>query len=152
MIILRGSPALSSFRVQKLLSDFQQESLPVKGIYAEFVHVVDLESDLTSEKKSTLEKLLTYGPSLEAKDPEGSLFVVAPRPGTISPWSSKATDIAHICGLSEIKRIERAVAYYVDFNGGVTEEVSKKVKAKIHDRMTQKVFPGFPSARRTLPP
>lgn len=143
MIILRGSPALSSFRVQKLLSDFQQESLPVKGIYAEFVHVVDLESDLTSEKKSTLEKLLTYGPSLEAKDPEGSLFVVAPRPGTISPWSSKATDIAHICGLSEIKRIERAVAYYVDFNGGVTEAVSKKVKAKIHDRMTQKVFQAF---------
>lgn len=143
MIILRGSPALSSFRVQKLLSDFQQESLPVKGIYAEFVHVVHLESDLTSEKKSTLEKLLTYGPSLEAKDPEGSLFVVAPRPGTISPWSSKATDIAHICGLSEIKRIERAVAYYVDFNGGVTEEVSKKVKAKIHDRMTQKVFQAF---------
>ncbi len=143
MIILRGSPALSSFRVQKLLSDFQQESLPVKGIYAEFVHVVDLESDLTSEKKSTLEKLLTYGPSLEAKDPEGSLFVVAPRPGTISPWSSKATDIAHICGLSEIKRIERAVAYYVDFNGGVTEEVSKRVKAKIHDRMTQKVFQAF---------
>lgn len=143
MIILRGSPALSSFRVQKLLSDFQQESLPVKGIYAEFVHVVDLESDLTSEKKSTLEKLLTYGPSLEAKDPEGSLFVVAPRPGTISPWSSKATDIAHICGLSEIKCIERAVAYYVDFNGGVSEEVSKKVKAKIHDRMTQKVFQAF---------
>lgn len=143
MIILRGSPALSSFRVQKLLSDFQQESLPVKEIYAEFVHVVDLESDLTSEKKSTLEKLLTYGPSLEAKNPEGSLFVVAPRPGTISPWSSKATDIAHICGLSEIKRIERAVAYYVDFNGGVTEEVSKKVKAKIHDRMTQKVFQAF---------
>ncbi len=140
MIILRGSPALSSFRVQKLLSDFGQDSLPVKGIYAEFVHVVDLESDLTSEKKSTLEKLLTYGPSLEAKEPEGSLFVVAPRPGTISPWSSKATDIAHICGLSEIKRIERAIAYYVDFNGSVTEEVSKKVKAKIHDRMTQAVF------------
>ena len=143
MIILRGSPALSSFRVQKLLSDFGQESLPVKGIYAEFVHIVDLESDLTSDKKSTLEKLLTYGPSLEAKEPEGTLFVVAPRPGTISPWSSKATDIAHICGLSEIKRIERAIAYYVDFNGGVTEEVSKKVKAKIHDRMTQKVFQAF---------
>ena len=92
MIILRGSPALSSFRVQKLLSDFQQESLPVKGIYAEFVHVVDLESDLTSEKKSTLEKLLTYGPSLEANDPEGSLFVVAPRPGTITSINVKVGD------------------------------------------------------------
>ena len=81
MIILRGSPALSSFRVQKLLSDFGQDSLPVKGIYAEFVHVVDLESDLTSEKKTTLEKLLTYGPSLEAKEPEGRVRLAhgAPR-------------------------------------------------------------------------
>ena len=143
MIILRGSPALSSFREQKLLSDFNQASLPVKGVYAEYVHVVDLESELSPEEKTTLEKLLTYGPSREAREPEGTLFVVAPRPGTISPWSSKATDIAHICGLSGVKRIERAIAYYVDFNGGVTDGVLKAVKAKIHDRMTEKVFPAL---------
>ena len=143
MIILRGSPALSSFREQKLLSDFNQASLPVKGVYAEYVHVVDLESGLSPEEKTTLEKLLTYGPSREAREPEGTLFVVAPRPGTISPWSSKATDIAHICGLSGVKRIERAIAYYVDFNGGVTDGVLKAVKAKIHDRMTEKVFPAL---------
>ena len=143
MIILRGSPALSSFREQKLLSDFNQASLPVKGVYAEYVHVVDLESELSPEEKTTLEKLLTYGPSREAREPEGTLFVVAPRPGTISPWSSKATDIAHICGLSVVKRIERAIAYYVDFNGGVTDSVLKAVKAKIHDRMTEKVFPAL---------
>ena len=143
MIILRGSPALSSFREQKLLSDFNQASLPVKGVYAEYVHVVDLESELSPEEKTTLEKLLTYGPSREAREPEGTLFVVAPRPGTISPWSSKATDIAHICGLSGVKRIERAIAYYVDFNGGVTDSVLKAVKAKIHDRMTEKVFPAL---------
>lgn len=143
MIILRGSPALSSFREQKLLSDFNQASLPVKGVYAEYVHVVDLESELSPEEKTTLEKLLTYGPSREAREPEGTLFVVAPRPGTISPWSSKATDIAHICGLSGVKRIERAIAYYVDFNGGVTDGILKAVKAKIHDRMTEKVFPAL---------
>ena len=143
MIILRGSPALSSFREQKLLSDFNQASLPVKGVYAEYVHVVDLESELSPEEKTTLEKLLTYGPSREAREPEGTLFVVAPRPGTISPWSSKATDIAHICGLSGVKRVERAIAYYVDFNGGVTDGVLKAVKAKIHDRMTEKVFPAL---------
>lgn len=143
MIILRGSPALSSFREQKLLSDFNQASLPVKGVYAEYVHVVDLESELSPEEKTTLEKLLTYGPSREAREPEGTLFVVAPRPGTISPWSSKATDIAHICGLSVVKRVERAIAYYVDFNGGVTDGVLKAVKAKIHDRMTEKVFPAL---------
>lgn len=143
MIILRGSPALSSFREQKLLSDFNQASLPVKGVYAEYVHVVDLETELSPEEKTTLEKLLTYGPSREAREPEGTLFVVAPRPGTISPWSSKATDIAHICGLSGVKRIERAIAYYVDFNGGVTDGVLKAVKSKIHDRMTEKVFPAL---------
>lgn len=143
MMILRGSPALSSFREQKLLADFKAASLPVKDIYAEYVHVVDLESELSPEKKGTLEKLLTYGPLRESREPEGTLFVVAPRPGTISPWSSKATDIAHICGLSEVKRIERAVAYYIDFNGAVTEAVSKEVKAKIHDRMTEKVFPAL---------
>ncbi len=142
MFILRASPALSSFRIQKLLADFKQESLPVEGIYAEFVHVVDA-GELSSEKMSILEKVLTYGPKRESREPEGTLFVVAPRPGTISPWSSKATDIAHICGLSEVRRIERAVAYYVDFNGGVTGEVSQKVKAKIHDRMTEKVFSTF---------
>lgn len=143
MMILRGSPALSSFREQKLLSDFKQDNLPVQGIYAEFVHVVDLDGELSADKKEILEKLLTYGPSCEARQPEGTLLVVAPRPGTISPWSSKATDIAHICGLSEVKRIERAIAYYIDFNGSVTEDVSKKIRAKIHDRMTQKVFPAF---------
>lgn len=142
MFILRASPALSSFRIQKLLADFKQESLPVEGIYAEFVHVVDAD-ELSPEKMSILEKVLTYGPKRESKEPEGTLFVVAPRPGTISPWSSKATDIAHICGLPEVRRIERAVAYYVDFNGGVTGEASQKVKAKIHDRMTEKVFSAF---------
>ncbi len=143
MLILRGTPALSDFRLQKLLNDFQKESLPVAGVYAEFVHIVELSSELTPEKKGVIDQLLSYGPKRESHKPAGTLFVVAPRPGTISPWSSKATDIAHICGLSEIIRIERAVAYYIDFNGGATEPVLTKIKAKIHDRMTQKVFPAF---------
>ncbi|MFA6343088.1 MAG: phosphoribosylformylglycinamidine synthase, partial [Fibrobacteraceae bacterium] len=143
MLILRGTPALSDFRLQKLLNDFQKESLPVAGVYAEFVHVVELSSELTLEKKCVIDQLLSYGPKRESHKPAGTLFVVAPRPGTISPWSSKATDIAHICGLSEVIRIERAIAYYVDFNGGATEPVLTKIKAKIHDRMTQKVFPAF---------
>jgi len=143
MLILRGTPALSDFRLQKLLNDFQKESLPVAGVYAEFVHVVELSSELTLEKKGVIDQLLSYGPKRESHKPAGTLFVVAPRPGTISPWSSKATDIAHICGLSEVIRIERAIAYYIDFNGGATEPVLTKIKAKIHDRMTQKVFPAF---------
>ena len=113
MLILRGTPALSDFRLQKLSSDFKAAGLPVATVYAEFLHVVDLSADLSADEKVTLEKVLHYGPMREVKALEGELFVVCPRPGTISPWSSKATDIAHICGLPAIKRIERAIAYYV---------------------------------------
>lgn len=143
MLILRGSPALSDSRLSKLLEDFHQNSLPVAGVYAEFVHIVNLDTDLSDEKRKVLEQLLSYGPHRESHNPSGMVFVVAPRPGTISPWSSKATDIAHICGLPEIQRIERGIAYYIDFNGAATECVLAGIKAKIHDRMTQKVFPSF---------
>ncbi|MCQ2100543.1 MAG: hypothetical protein MJZ10_09595, partial [Fibrobacter sp.] len=86
MLILRGTPALSDFRLQKLLADFKKENLNVASVYAEFLHVVDLSADLSASEKETLEKVLHYGPMREAKALEGELFVVCPRPGTISPW------------------------------------------------------------------
>ena len=140
MLILRGTPALSDFRLQKLSSDFKAAGLSVASVYAEFLHVVDLSADLTDAETETLKKVLHYGPAREPKALEGELFVVCPRPGTISPWSSKATDIAHICGLPAIKRIERAIAYYVKFEGTVPAGAREKISAKIHDRMTQAVF------------
>src|SRR5579859_4030113 len=128
MLILRGSPALSSFRLQKLLQDFTAASLPVRAIGAEFVHLVGLTGEpaghpglaereqacLEPAEQAVLEKLLTYGPRRAAAAVTGLVQVVAPRPGTISPWSSKATDIAHICGLEKVRRIERVVAYTID--------------------------------------
>ncbi|WP_298769571.1 phosphoribosylformylglycinamidine synthase [uncultured Fibrobacter sp.] len=140
MLILRGTPALSDFRLQKLSSDFKAAGLSVATVYAEFLHVVDLSADLTDAETDTLKKVLHYGPAREPKALEGELFVVCPRPGTISPWSSKATDIAHICGLPAIKRIERAIAYYVKFEGAAPVGAREKISAKIHDRMTQAVF------------
>ena len=140
MLILRGTPALSDFRLQKLTSDFKAAGLPVATVYAEFLHVVDLSADLSADEKATLEKVLHYGPMREVRALDGELFVVCPRPGTISPWSSKATDIAHICGLPAIKRIERAIAYYVKFDGAAPADAREKISAKIHDRMTQAVF------------
>lgn len=142
MIILRGSAALSDFRLNKLLQDFNKSELIVKSVYAEFTHIVNLSKDLSSEEEQTLNKILHYGPTREAHSPKGTLFVVSPRPGTISPWSSKATDIAHICGLTSILRIERAIAYYVEFIDSSSKACSA-VAAKIHDRMTQKVFQAF---------
>lgn len=140
MLILRGSPALSDSRLKNLLSEFRSLKLPVAEVSADFVHVVNVSSELSAEEESVLAKVLEYGPKREVREVEGSLFVVSPRQGTISPWSSKATDIAKICGLQKVLRLERAVAYKVRFEVPETEEFAAKVAAKIHDRMTQQVL------------
>jgi phosphoribosylformylglycinamidine synthase len=141
MLILRGSPALSQFRLQKLLLDLTAATLPARAISADFVHVVELAGDLTPAEREVLEKLLTYGPSRVAAPVRGLTQVVAPRPGTISPWSSKATDIAHICGLTQVKRVERVVSYTIDVGAGpLTTDHRTTLAAKLHDRMTQVVF------------
>ena len=145
MEIIRGAPALSAFRVQKLLQACSANGLPVKDIYAEFVHLADVTAPLTDEAKSQLEKILTYGPAIESHEPQGQLLFVTPRPGTISPWSSKATDIAQNCGLKAIKRLERGIAYYVQ-----AEELDapqlKQLKSLLHDRMMEVVLDNFEAA------
>jgi len=167
MLILRGSPALSDFRLQKLLLDLRAAGLPARGVSAEFVHVVE-SPELPPAQLAVLEKLLTYGPSRAAAKVDGLVQVVAPRPGTISPWSSKATDIAHICGLDAVKRIERVIEYTIALDAGegggtnLKTEISDRksaanpglkseifdlapadraaLAARLHDRMTQVVF------------
>ncbi|MCH2615037.1 MAG: phosphoribosylformylglycinamidine synthase, partial [Opitutales bacterium] len=141
MIILRGAPSHSEFRLKKLVDDLSSAELPVKNVYAEYLHVAETSEALTREEQSVLEKLLTYGPKLRGHDLEGMLRVVVPRPGTLSPWSSKATDIAHICGLSKLNRIERAVAFWIDL-AEVELDASqlRSLDSKLHDRMTQSVF------------
>ena len=145
MLILHGAPALSDFRTQKLVQDILADGLPVNDVVTAFIHVVELTAELSATERTVLEKLLTYGPHRDAHEPKGHLYVVAPRPGTISPWSSKATDIAHICGLAKVQRIERAVAYWVDLGGtSPTPAQTKVLGARLHDRMTQVVFPTLP--------
>ncbi len=141
MLILRGSPALSQFRLQKLLQDLNAAGVPARSIGAEFVHLVELTADLSPAQRGVLEQLLTYGPTRAAAKIDGLVQIVAPRPGTISPWSSKATDIAHICGLVSVKRIERAIEFTTDLGtSSSTTEQRATLAAKLHDRMTQTVF------------
>ena len=148
MLILRGSPALSSFRLAKLLQDLTAAGLPACALDAEFVHVVEVVRELTSTERSVLDQLLTYGPNRDPARVNGVVQVVAPRPGTISPWSSKATDIAHTCGLTAIKRIERVIAYTVDVGetappfplSPLDSAQMQILRSKLHDRMTQAVF------------
>ncbi len=139
MEILRGSPVLSAFRVSKFISAFTEHHLPVTNIYAEYVHFADLSAPLTDDEHTKLQQLLRYGPSLAEHAPEGILFLVTPRPGTLSPWSSKATDIAHNCGLSAVTRLERGIAYYITTTG-LTENEHQQLSALLHDRMTETVF------------
>ncbi|WP_034916400.1 phosphoribosylformylglycinamidine synthase [Erwinia sp. 9145] len=139
MEILRGSPALSAFRVTKLLARFQDAHLSVSDIYAEYVHFADVSTPLSADEKARLERLLQYGPSLAGHAPEGRLLLVTPRPGTISPWSSKATDIAHNCDLPQVKRLERGLAFYVTAPQ-LTDAQWTQLAALLHDRMMETVL------------
>lgn len=148
MRILRGSPALSEFRVNKLLTACREQQLPVTGIYAEFMHFADLKAELNPQELEKLEKLLTYGPTIQEHEPQGLLLLVTPRPGTISPWSSKATDIAHNCGLHGIKRLERGTAYYVEAETALTAAQIATLEALLHDRMMEVVFAELTDAQQ----
>ena len=139
MEILRGSPALSAFRITKLLARFQDAHLPVSDIYAEYVHFADVSTPLNADEKARLQRLLKYGPSLAEHTPEGRLILVTPRPGTISPWSSKATDIAHNCDLPQVLRLERGLAFYVKAPQ-LTEAQWSQLAALLHDRMMEIVL------------
>lgn len=151
MEILRGSPALSTFRINKLLTVCHNKHLPIEKIYAEYIHFVDLSAPLTCDQQVTLNQLLTYGPHAEQQDLTEQLYLVIPRIGTISPWSSKATDIAHNCGLAQIKRIERGIAYCFD-----GEQLSKEQLAEfislIHDRMMESVLTKLTDAEQLFTP
>ena len=111
-----GRPALSNFRLSKLQQGLtaSRPSHRVAGITATFRHFVEIARPLAGSERATLDRLLTYGPETPpvATEAATSLLVV-PRPGTISPWSSKATDIARNCGLDAVTRIERGIVYRV---------------------------------------
>lgn len=144
MLILRGAPALSAFRHGKLLAQLTEKVPAVSGLYAEFAHFAEVSGALGAEEQQVLTRLLKYGPSVPVQEPAGRLFLVVPRFGTISPWSSKASDIAHNCGLEKIQRLERGIAYYVQ--GGLSDSDAERVAAALHDRMTQLVLGRFEEA------
>ncbi|MQU27596.1 phosphoribosylformylglycinamidine synthase [Pseudomonas helleri] len=138
MLILRGAPALSAFRHSKLLAQLNLKVPSVTGLYAEFAHFADVTGELTSDEQQVLARLLKYGPSVPVQEPNGRLFLVLPRFGTISPWSSKASDIARNCGLAKIQRLERGIAFYVA--GQFSEAEAELIASALHDRMTQIVL------------
>ncbi|MDI1276388.1 phosphoribosylformylglycinamidine synthase [Methylobacter sp.] len=138
MLKISGTSALSVFRINKLLAELQAIEPAIKAVSARFMHFVDIENDLDDRQTGILKQLLAYGSTQAGVDVPGARLLVVPRPGTISPWSSKATEIAQRCGLSEVKRIERGIEYALDVNG----PLSASVKVLLYDRMTQTVLDG----------
>jgi len=153
-LYILGPPALSSFRLQKRLAEIVQEIPTVSYLSAHFVHFISLANPdipLGPEEQGILIRVLDYGAldvaSAEAdpkigQEPPGQLILVTPRPGTVSPWSSKASDIAHHCRLTAVNRIERGIAFHVATEDGVALEKDALTVAAdlLHDPMTQMVF------------
>ncbi|MCY3620859.1 MAG: hypothetical protein OXH68_04005, partial [Gammaproteobacteria bacterium] len=112
--ILTGPPALSRARLAAKLTELQRLDAGVEAVFAEYVHFLVLGDDSAGTGRDTADALLTYGPRRDLPARVGEPFcVVAPRPGTVSPWSSKATDIFERCGLDAVVRVERGVRWYV---------------------------------------
>lgn len=146
MLVLPGAPALSSFRIAKLLAALRAASINVVDVSARFVHLAQLESPLDTDESALLSRLLEYGPSMNSRDVDGDLHFVVPRIGTISPWSSKSTDIARNCGLTKVIRLERGVAYRVATTSPLSAAELREVRAALHDRMVETVLSSFDEA------
>src|SRR3990172_3513369 len=133
----RGARALSDFRLAKLLPELKRAHSAVDGVAAEFWHFVEADAQPGPDERRVLERLLRYGADLEGEHSRAALFLVVPRLGTISPWSSKATDIARNCGLTHIRRIERGIAYYVSSGASSSADSHARIAPLLHDRMTR---------------
>ena len=147
VLCLPGRRALSDFRLQKIVS-LGRESVPrLARMHAQFWHFVKLRRTLPVGERAVLEALLTYGPKTAQEDVRPGLLVV-PRIGTISPWSSKATDIAHQCGLDAVERIERGTVFDAVLAGGkrAGRDVLAMLAPLVHDRMTETVLEAFDGA------
>jgi phosphoribosylformylglycinamidine synthase len=137
VLMLPGAPALSGFRIEKLLVRVRALEPAVTALSARFVHFAALERALTGAERQRLERLLRYGPTLPPGQGGGQGLWVVPREGTLSPWSSKASDIARACGLSAVQRIERGIEYRVSAGAPLCGAALERLGATLLDRMTE---------------
>ncbi len=126
LIILKGQPALSDFRHRKLCTQLQ-----INHLQANYIYIVEVTTAWHKQHQLQLNQLLGF--DTQHLEEEIHALIVTPRIGTISPWSSKATDITQLCGLHEIIRIERGIMYEM-------QSSAEHIPAMIHDRMTESVL------------
>ncbi|WP_374500420.1 AIR synthase-related protein, partial [Zoogloea sp.] len=141
---LRGAPAVSRSRLARLTDSVKMVLPCLKALGVENWYFAEISAPLSDDELARLVDLLGAYP--EGAAPAGSLLLVTPRLGTISPWSSKATDIAHQCGFDKIVRIERGTALSFDLRGGLDARDREAVLPAIHDRMTESVLDNVDAA------
>lgn len=146
-----GASALSDFRQTRLLETLARIDSNIVGVRGQYLHFVNALTPLSAQDNERIEALLHYGEPFAAGEGRGvqETFLVLPRLGTVSPWASKATDIAHHCGLGHLRRIERGIEFTVILKTGLTgllggkkalsDEARAAVAAALHDRMTESV-------------
>jgi phosphoribosylformylglycinamidine synthase len=143
-----GASALSDFRQTRLLDTLTRIDANIVGVRGQYLHFVNAHTPLSAEDSAKIDALMHYGDPFEAGNERGTAetFLVVPRFGTVSPWASKATDIAHHCGLTQVRRIERGIEYTVVLKSGLlggkktlSDEARAAVAVELHDRMTESV-------------
>ena len=143
-----GASALSDFRQTRLLETLVGIDANIVGVRGQYLHFVNALTPLSAQDNERIEALLHYGEPFQAGEGRGAqdTFLVVPRIGTVSPWASKATDIAHHCGLEQLRRIERGIEFTVTLKSGLlggkkalSDEARAAVAAALHDRMTESV-------------
>jgi phosphoribosylformylglycinamidine synthase len=139
MLEIPGAPALSAFRIAKLLGRLAAADPAVEGLTARFVHFADVARPLDAAESGVLRQLLTYGPTLPAATAAaaGERVLIVPRAGTISPWSSKATDIVKVCGLTSVRRVERGIEYRLRAARTLGPAQLMRLAPALFDRMTE---------------
>ena len=143
MLRISGSSAHSAFRLDQLLGQLRDRVPAIRAVDARYMHFIDAAETVDAAGQNILRELLTYGPGAgdaateHDSDHHRITLTVIPRVGTISPWSSKATDIAHICGLHNVRRIERGIEYDLCSNAPLSADDLTRASLLLHDRMTE---------------
>ncbi|WP_322085775.1 phosphoribosylformylglycinamidine synthase [Burkholderia sp. BCC1999] len=143
-----GASALSDFRQTRLLDTLRQIDANIVAVRGQFLHFVNAAEPLSADDSTRIDALMHYGEPFQPAAEKGTVetFVVLPRFGTVSPWASKATDIAQHCGLTQVRRIERGVEFTVTLKSGLlggkkalSDDARAAVVDALHDRMTESV-------------
>jgi phosphoribosylformylglycinamidine synthase len=137
LLELPGQRALSDFRLAKLLRALQARDDRVTAVDARYSYFLSLAKRLSADDRQRLDALLLSDEPAHRLKRSAKIVYVVPRPGTISPWSSKATDIVRACDITAVRRVERGICYGLEFTAAVADDELCELGPELHDRMTE---------------